>query len=333
MNRRLIRVCLILFGVVLLQWETPAPLIYRPGEGWTYEPVGGGSWVRTKAKEQLEVAQAAFDGKDYKLARKASQRTVRVWPFSDYAPEAQYLLAQSLEKVHRDEKAFNAYQTLLEKYPNSTNYHNVLQNQFEIANRFLAGQWFKLWGVIPFFPNMDKTVEMYQKIIKNGPYSPIAPQAQMNIGAAREKQSDYTEAVKAYEKAADRYHDQPDVAATALYKAGMAYNRQAKTAEYDQSVAGKAIRTFTYFISLYPEDSRVAEAQEIIASLKTEQARGSLQIARFYEKRGKVDGALVYYNEVLARDRDSKYAEVARERIDALLRRKEQQRTEQTASR
>ena len=41
----------------------PAPLVYRPDQGWTYEPVGGGGtqWQRARAKEQLEVAQALFD--------------------------------------------------------------------------------------------------------------------------------------------------------------------------------------------------------------------------------------------------------------------------------
>ena len=34
----------------------------------------------------------------------------------------------------------------------------------------------------------------------------------MNIGAAREKQSNYPLAVKAYERAADRYNDRQEVA-------------------------------------------------------------------------------------------------------------------------
>ena len=133
---------------------------------------------------------------------------MRVWPLSDYAPQAQYLLARCLEERGQDEQAFKAYQALLEKYPKAINYEEVLQRQYEIANRYLDGKWFRLWGYVPFFPSMDKTSEMYEKVIKNGPYSEVAPQAQMSIGAAREKQSNYPQAVKAYEKAADVYHDQ-----------------------------------------------------------------------------------------------------------------------------
>ncbi|MEK7685704.1 MAG: outer membrane protein assembly factor BamD [Verrucomicrobiota bacterium] len=325
MNRWIVRLAFCLICLLALPRNTPAPLIYRAGEGWTYEPVGGGKWQRSRAKDQLEVAQAAFDKKDYSVALKAARRTVKVWPLSDYAPQAQYLFGRCYEAKGQDEKAFREYQKVLEKYPKIDNADEILQRQYAIANRFLAGQWFKLWGYIPFFPSMDKTSLMYEKLIKNGPYSEVAPQAQMNIGAAREKQSDFPEAVKAYEKAADRYHDYKNVAADALYKAGVAYNKQAKTAEYDQNVAGQAIATFTDFMTLYPQDPRVPEAQKIIASLKTEQARGSFAIAQFYEKKKRWDGALVYYNEVLIKDSNSKYAEEAKRRIEAIKKQPAQQ--------
>jgi outer membrane protein assembly factor BamD (BamD/ComL family) len=302
--------------------RSPAPLIYRPGEGWTYEPVGGeGKWQRTRAKDQLEVAQAAFDKKDYGLAQKAARRVVKQWPQSDYAPQAQYLIGRCYEARKMDEKAFKAYQSVLEKYPKIANYDEILKRQYEICNRYLGGQWFKLWGYIPFFPSMERTADMYEKVVKNGPYSAVAPQAQLNIGAAREKQSDFPLAVKAYERAADRYHDQKRIAADALFRAGLAYNKQSKTAEYDQDTAARAIAMFTDFMTLYPDDPRVPEARRIIASLRTEQARGSYQIARFYEGNKRWNGALIYYNEVLLQDPNSQYASVARERIATLKKR------------
>ena len=327
MQCRLIRVFLAFTALLVFAVNTPAPLVYRAGEGWSYEPAdGSGSWTRNRAKDQLDVAKEAFEKKNFKLSTKAAKRVVRVWPFSDYAPEAQYLVGRSYEERDNDERAFKAYQELVEKYPKSTNYDEVVKRQYEIANRYLAGQWFKLWGVIPFFSSMDKTVGLYEKLLKNGPYSEVAPQAQMNIGAAREKQEDYPEAVRAYERAADKYHDRPQVSADAIYKAGLAYLKQATTAEYDQSVAGQAIATFTDFITLHPRDPRVPEAQQHIASLRTEQARGSMLVARFYEKKRHWDGALVYYNEVLIRDPQSKYAEEARQRIEDIKQRIEQRK-------
>jgi len=326
-----IRPLLVLVFLLALPMRSPAPLIYRPGEGWNYEAVGGeGKWQRTRATNQLEVAQTAFDRKDYGLALKAARRVVKVWPLSDYAPQAQYLVGRCYEAKGQDEKAFKEYQKVLEKQPKSANFEEIVQRQFGIANKYLAGKWFRLWGYIPIFPSMDKTAEMYDKIVKNGPYSELAPQAQLNIGAAREKQSNYPLAAKAYETAADRYNDRPKVAAEATYREGLAYQKQAQAGEYDQSTASQAIATFTDFMTLYPNDARVPEAQKIIASLRREQAYGSFRIAKFYEdsktlrKSSKEKAAEIYYNEVVnltLDDPKSVYGVEARQRLDELKKR------------
>ena len=197
-------------------------------------------------------------------------------------------------------------------------FDEILQRQSDITDRYLAGKWFRLWGYIPLYKSMERTAGMYEKVVNNGPYSDIATDVQLKIGRAREKQSNYPMAAKAYERAADRYNDRPKIAAEALYREGLAYHKESQTGEYDQGAAEKAIATFTDFMALFPNDPRVPETQKIIGALKTEQARGSFKIARFYEKYHKWKGALVYYNEVLLLDPDSAYAITARERIDTI---------------
>jgi len=317
----------------LLLWlstcESPAPLIYKPGEGLYYEPVGAKQdWVKARAKDQLDVAKEAFEKKDYSLALRAARMVVSKWPTSDYAPEAQYYVGRCYEAKGNGEKAFKEYQKLMEKYPKYPNHEEVTRRQFEIANLYLAGKWFRVFGLVPLYRSMDKTAEMYAKVIKNGPFTDIAPQAQMKIGAAHEnkkglfkKAPDYSQAVKAYETAADRYFDRKEASADALFKAGTAYLKQAQSAEYDQHAATQAIATFSDFITLHANDPRVPEAKKNIELLKAEQARGSFQIAKFYEKRKRYEGALVYYNEVLALDPNSKYAGESRAQIDILKKR------------
>jgi outer membrane protein assembly factor BamD (BamD/ComL family) len=78
------------------------------------------------------------------------------------------------------------------------------------------------------------------------------------------------------------------VASEAIFRAGLAYQKQAQTPDRDQGTAGQAIAKFTDFMALYPNDPRVPQAQKIIASLKDTQARGNFDIAQFYEKRKKM---------------------------------------------
>ncbi len=326
MTFRLARPLLIFLLLMVFPFRSPAPFIYPPGEGWTYEPVGGeGKWKQTRAKDQLDVAQAAFDKKSYGVALKAAKRVLSVWPLSDYAPQAQYLAGRCYEAKGQDEKAFKAYQRVIEKYPKLSNYDEIVNRQYAIAEKFLGGKWFKVLGYIPLYASMSRTADMFQKVVQNGPFSEAAPKAQLNIGTANEKRKtfwfktpDYPEAARAYEKAADRYHDRPAVAAEALFREALAHQKQSKSSEYDQTSAGRAIDRYTDFITLYPEDARVATAQKAIAVLRLEQARGNFEIARFYEKKKRWAGALVYYNEVVLKDPESPYAEQSRVRVEQI---------------
>ncbi|MDP6794057.1 MAG: outer membrane protein assembly factor BamD [Verrucomicrobiota bacterium] len=324
---------LLLVAVIFFSWpnRTPAPIIYRPGEGWSYERIGGGgSWRRTSAKDQLAVAKEAFAAEDWKTAFKAARRMVADWPLSDYAPEAQLLLAQTCEKRGDDERAFSEYRNLLRFYPQQVNFEEVQARQFDIATRFLSGQRYKLWGRIPLYRSMSKTTAMFQNIVNIGPFSAVAPKAQMNIGQAwvkkargfqisqNERHKNYRYAVEAFSKVADKYHDRPGIAAEGLFAAAAAYEQQSLDAEYDQGVTRKAIDSYSDFIALYPNEEQVPAARERIKAMKVEQARGSLKIARYYEKKGKLAGANVYYNEVKDLAPDTEYAEVALQKIAEL---------------
>jgi outer membrane protein assembly factor BamD len=325
MNRRFVFLLLLVAGAMLLPFRAPAPLYYTPGEGWYYEPYGQkADWQRPHAKDQLDVAEQAFTNKNYSVTLHAAHRIVRVWPLSDYAPRAEYLIGRCLEASGRDEAAFNAYQAMIQKYPHSESYEDVLWRQYEIADRFLGGEFFRLWGTVPLYRSMDQTAGLFSEIVTNGPYSDVAPHAQLRIGAAREKQKNYPDAVKAYEIAADRYYNQPGIASDALYRQGIAYQKQASTAEYDQGTAAQAIAAYTDFITLFPDDKRVPEAQKAIVALKTQQVEGNFRIAQFYEQNKVLsaeqrrDGAMVYYNQVLQLDPNSPFAAQARQRIERL---------------
>lgn len=319
MNRRLFLLLLVATFVALLPFRSPAPFMYTPGEGWYYESFGMNvKWQRDRAKDQLEVAEQAFAKHDYVTASHAAHRVVRIWPLSDYAPRAQYLVGRCLEADGKDEAAFNAYQNIIEKYPKSENYQEILWRQYAIAGRFLNGEWFRLWNTIPLYTSMDETAKLFHKIVSNGPYSAVAPHAQLRIGAAYEKDKNYPEAVQAYATAADRYYSQPPIAADALYRQAVSYQKESATAEYDQSTAGQAIETYTDFMTLYPDDQRVPAAQKAIVLLKAEQVHGNFEIAQFYENSRRWAGAIIYYNEVLQLDPNSPYAAQSRQRIEAL---------------
>jgi outer membrane protein assembly factor BamD len=294
--------------------ESTAPLVWRKGEGWTFERAG----VATGANpgDQLKVAKDLQAKKDYRGAIDAYRRVIRRWPLSSATQDARLGLADSLSGIGYHYQAFKEYQQLIEKHPNTPHFDTVLQRQFEIGNLFLAGARQKAWG-LRWFPSTDRAIEVFEKVVKNGPYSPVAAEAQFRIGVAYEKQNDYLAAVHAYEKILERYAKYP-IAEDAQFQIGYAYKEESQRAEYDQNMANQAIAAFSDFLLKFPGSEKVALAEEYQTALKEEQAKGLYRIGQFYERNRKYQSALIYYNDVIEKNPVSDWAIQAKDKVAKL---------------
>jgi len=301
-------------GCLLWPTASPAALIWRKAEGWSWERAG--TTTGNTPKEQLDVAHNLFQKKEYGDAVAAYRRLIRRWPASFAAEDARLGLAQSLAAAGYQFKAFKEYQNLIEKHPNSPHFDTALQRQFEIGNLFMAGYRDKNFGV-RLFPAREKAIDIFQQVVKNGPYSRLGPEAQFRIGLAYEQQKEYVSAVRAYEKLMERYPSHP-MAETAQLQIGMAYQKEAKRAEYDQNAANQAASAYTDFLVRFPGSQQVAHADQQRTALRLEQARGAFRIGQFYEKNKQYKAAIIYYNDVIEQNPKTDWAVAARGKISAL---------------
>ena len=292
-----------------------AALVWRPGEGWVDESTGSGLSA-SSSHDQLDIAKKLQADTKYDQALKAYRILVRKWPLSFFAPEAQFNIGICLEKEGQFWDAFQSYQKMVKKYPASNFFEQALDREFAIGNLYLAGEPQRLWK-IPMGPSMDRTVEIFEAIIKAAPYGDNAAQAQFKIGLARENQKKFSDAVDAYTKILDKYPGN-SIAADAQYQIGYAWYSSANEAEYDQSAAEKAIEAFEDFVVRYPNSEKVPAAQAHIETLKGKEMQGSFYIAKFYEKAKNYKAAYIYYNDVVRQNPDSKEAQISKKKIDYL---------------
>lgn len=293
-----------------------ATLVWRPGEGWSDE--SGSDVSASSSRDQLELAHKLEAQGQRDAALKAYKGLLRRWPLSFFAPEAQYRMGKILEDEADFAGAFKAFQVMVTKYPSSDYFTQALNEQYRIANLYLAGEPQRIWK-IPVGPSMDRTIEMYDRIIKNAPYGDYAPQCQFNIGLAREQQRKYTDAVDAYQKVLDNYPTS-SVAANAQYQIGYAWMRSCQSGDYDMGAAKKAVDAFQDYLVRYPTSDKAVQAQDNIRKLGQKQTQGAFDIARFYEKSHPPDprAAFIYYNEVVREDPNSAQAQIAKKRIQEL---------------
>lgn len=300
--------------VFIMPANSSALLIWRRGEGWSWEHEG--VTTGTNPSDQLKIAQDLQAKKQYRNALPAYRRVVSRWPLSASAQDARLGEAECYSAIGYHYKAFQVYQELIKKNPNTPHFDTVLQRQFEIGNLFLAGERQKAWG-LRLLPSLDRCVEVYEQVVKNGPYSPVAPEAQFRIGLAYEKQRDYLAAVHAYEKLLERYPKLP-LAEGAQFQIGWEYKQESARAEYDQNAANQAIAAFTDFLLRYPRSDKVPVAEKYQVEMKGDQARGLFQIGQFYEKNRHYRSALIYYNDVIEKNPESNWATQAKDKVAKL---------------
>jgi outer membrane protein assembly factor BamD len=310
----MLRVRLLLAGIVAITFATSisrAELVWRPGEGWSDE--SGGDVSASSSRDQLDVAHKLEAQGQRDAALRAYKALLRRWPLSFFAPEAQYRCGKILEDQGDFYNAFQAFQKMVTKYPSSDYFSQALNEQYRIANLFLAGEPQRIWK-IPVGPSMVRTIEMYNRIIKNAPYGDYAPQCQFNIGIADEKQRKFTDAVDAYQLVLDNYPTS-SVAANAQYQIGYAWMKSSISGDYDMGAAKKAVDAFQDYLVRYPNSDKSVQAQENIRRLGQKQTQGAFDIAKFYETQHQTRAAFIYYNEVLREDPNSEQAVQAKKRI------------------
>jgi outer membrane protein assembly factor BamD len=296
-----------------LHWSQGA-VVYHSNEGWSVE--GDDSQIAANAIEQMRKAEALEAKQDDAGAYKAYKALVKKFGLSLLAPKAQHKVGMLLEK-HKDyDKAYDAYNVYLSKYPHGEDFDPVVESMFNIAKLFLNGEKRKVFGV-KLTASMERAQQMFEGIVKSAPFSKWAPLAQFNVGETLEKQSKYPEAIQAYQTVVNKYPNDA-IADNALYQVGYVRLREMREGSYDKASAQKAREAFEDFIYRYPQSEKVPQARENMKSLDTGVTKGALDVAKYYDRMKQHKAAVIYYNDVIKQQPGTPDAAYAKTRIDAL---------------
>ncbi|MEO6847605.1 MAG: outer membrane protein assembly factor BamD [Chthoniobacterales bacterium] len=265
----------------------------------------------------LSEANGYADSGSGDKAAAAYRQVVKSYQFTKEAETAQFRLAQLLQKSGNTKGAFEAYQTLLKKYPQTQYFDKTIAEQIRITNDLLQSKPLILLGMNVFGP-WEKVEKMYQTILSNAPYSKQAPIAQFNLGITFEREGKTDEAIKAYQTVIDKYPSS-DIADDAMYQIGYVYQRLGMTGRsQDLSALVMAQQTYEDFLAEYPNSEKAAQARENLKNMGLKSASDLTNIAKFYEHSKDYKAAVIYYNDTIRRQPDTKNAEVARTRIQEL---------------
>ena len=308
---------LMLVGIALLLVGGPSPAfagwVWSPQTGW----VGKGGAVKDTPQEQLAFSTALFDRHEYDPARREFKKLLKAYKNSKEAAEAQYYLGRCEEETGDYYKAYVAYRKTIQVYPSTQRFEEILEREYQIGNYFLSGKKRKLWGTAALLPARDKSVEIFQAITDDGPFSKHGELAEYKLGLAHMALGEYEQAVSAFEQLISRYPES-SLVDDARFQIAQASLKGVFEPGYDQSPTDLAVRELQAFVREYPESELSNEATSRLQTLKARRAQHDYQVAQFYEQRHRQDAALIYYDSIADQFPETSWATRAAARAQLL---------------
>lgn len=272
--------------------------------------------VKETPKEQFDWAKSLLDAKDYKRSIGEFEKLIKHYPLSKLASSAQFYIAEIYENTHEYYKAFKNYQLVIDKYPYSEKVDEIIKRQYRIGNLFYTGQKAKIFGMA-IVPAQEKAIEIFGQVVENAPYGEYADISQFKLGQCHMDQNDYINAALAFKEIIENY-PKSTLIDDAKYQIAVCAANAATGPQYNEEDTEKAVAEFKEFVKRYPDSQMEKEARSFIRELENQSAEKDFDIARFYEKRGNLKSALIYYEEVVVKYPKTEFAAKALEKIQVI---------------
>lgn len=316
--------------VGVLQWsagvqaeaEKPLPPVQK-AERLTYDEATN-AWIRTNPPVpgtedgDLDIIRRHLAQDDFKTALKLVKKWIKTYGTNAARyPEALNLKA-SAELASGDYRAaHDDFQTLLNQYGGSVYAESALQNDFRIAEQYLAGKRRKAWRGLLKVRDRDAGVKILDDIAANYPDTELAELAQRAKadyyyarGEFELAEQEYAAFAKNYPRS--RFH------AMALLQSAQAALASYPGMKFDDRGLVEAQERYSQFVSAYPLQAEQLDVPVVLDEIAIKRADKTLFIGKFYEKTKKVNAACYYYRQTIQRWPDTAAAAEARSRLTGL---------------
>ncbi|MBP1589097.1 MAG: tetratricopeptide repeat protein [Kiritimatiellae bacterium] len=218
--------------------------------------------------------------------RKATRQATALrlfWPDSPEAPQAQLLAARLLDRRGYPRDAFDAYQLLLENYPESCDYMAICGDQLRLANNIYTSRLATCWGLFPGFSAPERSIPLYQNLLTNAPEGPSAPEAAFRIGLAHQANYHYPEAIDAFFQVINRFPESSFAADAALEQA-RCHIALADDAPFDARARDAAIAACDFVLSSRAAEIRRAPVETARRRLLDLREAAAYERCLYYDK-------------------------------------------------
>lgn len=267
-----------------------AKLVWTPEEGWhaeggvteaflgseSLDGSGGGT-----ALSMMNEARAEQEDGDLGSAISIYDDVIDDYPNSIYAPEAHFQRGVMYTERHEFANARDEFYQILRIYPNYDNFNAVIEGLYNLAEKIQDGEVPYLWGFMPWFPDPEMGVEVYEEIVNSAPFSDFAPLSLMNIALMQRDEDKPELAIDALDRLINNY-PQSILAPDAYLQLADVYASLVQGPSWDQGATREAVSFYQDYLILYPDTPGSYEAEAGMYYMNETLAESKYEVGEFF---------------------------------------------------
>lgn len=282
------------------------------------------SWAGHK-KKQVDTVQTvsptletryhngvqAFESQQWRTAASAFQAVVQGALSSELGQEALFYLGVS--QFYQEE--YDLANRTLSRYlalagAEQTHFQQVIGYKFAIAEKLREGERCRLFGwkgAPKWSSGSDLALKIYEEVLAAMPGSELSASALLGKGALLRTAKEYPESIEAYQLLVRRFPKSPQ-AIEAHLSILEVYLEESQEEFQSPDLLELARLALARFTQDFPKEERLAQGQQLVASMEEHLAKGWYETGRFYERISQPEASKIYYLKTV---RDFPYTEAA----------------------
>jgi len=234
-------------------------------------------------------------------------------------------LTRALVEMRQYDDALRITEDIFDSDPGPQTLAKSLQIRFNIGFSYLTGSTRRLFGLEVSAER--RGLEVLNELIKDYPFMDFTDDAIFHCGNWYLKNDSPEDAERYFTRLIREYPESEWSAASQLL-AGDASMAQLKGVDYDLGILVSAERHYRRYLRLFPGQGDSARAREKLSDIRLFKARRRIAIADFYIRIKKFGSARIYLEKVIQEAAETPEAQEAREVLDSIRGKKEEEGTQ-----
>lgn len=273
------------------------------------------------AEEHYNLGVEALSCQDFREAAKQFRIVAKCFPTSSYGQDANYFLGVSYFELAEFDLANMALSDYIKAKSHPQYFIEAIEYKFRIAEAFKAGAKRRIWGTkqLPKWASGEAMgIQIYDEVIAALPSHDLAAKALYAKGNMKWQMREYRDSIEAFQLLARRF-PKHELCPEAYLCINRVYLDQSRKEFQNPDILAFAELNLKRFKQQFPREERLCQAESDVLAIKEVYARGLYETGEFYERVGKSQASVIYYQNTVQRFPDTSFAARCIARLKCLL--------------